>query len=192
MKKFLPFFILILLYNCSYKNESLHPVTVAEFAQFVEETNYVTDAEKFGWSFVQKSIFDYDVVKHVNWKNPDSISNAQDNYPVTQVSYNDALAYANWAGVRLPTYKEYWMLAHKDRRPVNAHNTLILPTSQVNVIGNVWDITYNNGGSNVKLAGGSFLCDENTCNGTDISRRLFVDKETANSHVSFSVVIAEQ
>jgi formylglycine-generating enzyme required for sulfatase activity len=27
-------------------------VTVAQFAEFVQETGYTTDAERFGWSFV--------------------------------------------------------------------------------------------------------------------------------------------
>src|SRR5687767_10859915 len=33
-----------------------HEVTVSEFAKFVRETNYQTEAEKFGWSIV----FDFD------------------------------------------------------------------------------------------------------------------------------------
>src|SRR5699024_10496375 len=33
-------------------NMASHTVTNAQFADFIRETGYVTDAEKFGWSFV--------------------------------------------------------------------------------------------------------------------------------------------
>ena len=31
---------------------SKYSVTISEFYKFIKETKYVTDAEKFGWSFV--------------------------------------------------------------------------------------------------------------------------------------------
>ena len=191
MKIFLITLFVFFLFCSEHKNEILNPITVADFAKFVEATNYVTDAERLGRSYVQRSLLEFEVVNMVSWRNPDSGLIAQDNFPVTQVSYNDALAYCKWAGLKLPTYKNYWQMAHKDRKPVNAHSEAILPNSDVNVIGNVWDITLIENGSKVKLAGGSYLCDENSCNGTDISRRLFVDRESANSHVGFSVVLPD-
>jgi formylglycine-generating enzyme len=85
-----------------------HEVSVAEFAGFVEQTGYVTDAERIGWA----AVFDVGAggwkrVDGADWRQPlGPGSSAAQDHPVVQVSYNDALAYAVWAGGRLATEAE--------------------------------------------------------------------------------------
>ena len=172
--------------SCS--NPKLKQVTTAEFRQFVEETNYVTDAEKYDWSIVQLDIINYEILYGIDWRCPTGMASAQENDPVTQVSYNDALAYANWKGAQLPAYELYWELASSDARPINTSSLSILPSEQVNVLGNVWEITTPDAYGNIRLAGGSFLCDKNTCDGTSKERELLVDKITGNSHIGFAII----
>jgi len=184
----LPLICIFLLFGCS-KNHNLHPVTIKEFKEFVDRTNYVTDAEKFGWSFVQNDIFDFEIQEGVNWKNPNGKNTIEDDLPVTQVSYNDAMAYCEWSNTSLPKYEEYWKMVKTDPRKININSNGIIPVEETNIVGNVWDITTTeNKKGEVRLAGGSYLCSEDTCNGAHPKRKLFVDKTTGNSNIGFSVL----
>lgn len=177
------------LFSCSKRRELKH-VTVADFKQFVDATQYVTDAEKFGWSIVQKTVYKFEVVDNATWQKPDGKKRSEENAPITQVSYNDAMAYCKWSNTRLPSYEEFWRFAEKDNRKINISTNFILPANKTNLVGNTWDITRTwNTKKEIRLAGGSYLCSENTCNGTNPERDLYVSPDTGNSNISFSVVI---
>ncbi|WP_417419284.1 formylglycine-generating enzyme family protein [Hoeflea sp.] len=98
-------------------------VTVAAFRRFVESTGYVTEAERFGWSFVfythlPEGLPDtlgvdglewWRKVDGATWAMPQGPQGdpARDDHPAVHVSWNDATAYARWAGGRLPQEHEW-------------------------------------------------------------------------------------
>lgn len=143
-----------------------YPVTNDQFRKFIKATGY---KPKDKVNFV------------AHWKNGE-IPKGQENHPVVCVSYEDAQAYAAWAGKRLPTEAE-WLYATQgsDGRlwpwgndfdstscnvglnhptPVNAYPSGASPFGVQDLVGNVWQMTndlYDNGSNYyLVLRGGGY------------------------------------
>jgi sulfatase modifying factor 1 len=135
-----------------------HEVSNREFAAFVKATGYVTDAERpldmrthpdlplimrkpgsmvFVMPHEVRDMSDvsqwWHFIPGANWRHPagpDSSIDGHENFPVVEVTYNDAMAYAHWKGRDLPSEEEWeWAArgadpaAHPDHEQPKDANT---------------------------------------------------------------------
>lgn len=156
-----------------------HLVTVKQFRVFVLQTGYQTDADKFGDS----GVFDFNtggwvLAPGANWQYPlgKNSPQADDDYPVTQVSWNDATAYAAWAGKRLPTEAEWEYAARcggKSTTKFSWGNELV---ENGKYMANVWqgnDLTAEQGADGFKLASPVGYYGETPCGLTDMGGNVW-------------------
>jgi len=150
-----------------------HPVTNQQFAQFVQETGYVTFSEReldpkdfpgvpkdklVSGSAVFKqpkkpvSMNNYlnwwEYVPGASWKHPEGAGSnlkGRENHPVVHVTYEDALAYAKWSGKQIPTEAQ-WEYAARGGMDKKTYTWGNKPKHLKKKMANIWqgDFPYKN------------------------------------------------
>ena len=127
-----------------------HETTVEQFANFVEETGYISTVESKGkqYAVVEGSNFLFgkswqsDTVEEADWRHPrgrsQTVSESHTKLPVVQVSWFDAHQYCQWTGKRLPTEAE-WEYAARAGTSTKHWWGNVEPTEQV---GNIPDVQF--------------------------------------------------
>ncbi len=150
------------------------PITNAEYKRFLDDNpEHPVPFKEEAWT------------QPYNWnRQTRTFPSGRDTHPVALVSYHDAMAYATWAGARLPTEEEWEKAARGtdgrrypwgrwDHGRCNTVETQILTTTPVglyspegdspygctDMAGNVWEWTATEDNVGHVVRGGSFIND---------------------------------
>jgi len=101
-----------------------HEVTNRQYAAFVAATHYLTVAERqdsqgqrIGAAVFDPNLHAWRIDKSADWRHPSGAHSSiigRDFFPVVQVAYEDAAAYAAWRHRRLPSENEWERAARLD------------------------------------------------------------------------------